>query len=133
MARTNNSTGEVALVVLGTLANGLVDVDVAVLREEGLDVELVQTAKLKLEGKGRLNVTDGNILLVVGATEGEVAGVGALLVAADERKAAHAAVVELLLVLIDNWQDAGENDVVVNALGVLNGNVADGREFVLAL
>ncbi len=121
---------EVALVDLGALADGLVHVDVLVLGEDGLDVELGQLAELELEGQGRLRVADAVVLVVVGAAERVVAGVGAVLAAADERQPADAARQQLVLVLGHERLDSVERLAVAQALGIADGHVDDGRELV---
>jgi hypothetical protein len=131
--RPDDSAGEEALVVLVGLANSLVHVDVAVLREDRLDVELRQTAELKLEGKSRLAVADAGVFSVGRSTESEVARVGAILVTADECQTAHAAGKELLLVVLHDGCKTGQDLLVVKALSVADGNVADSRELVIAL
>jgi len=47
---TDDGTNEVAFVVPGTFTNCLVHMDVTILCEHWRDVELGETAKLKLEG-----------------------------------------------------------------------------------
>ena len=107
--------------------------DVAVLSEDGLDVELGQAAELKLEGKSRLAVTDAGVFRVGGSTESKVARVGAVLVTADERQTAHAASKQLLLVVLHNGCQTGKDLLVVKALRVADGDVADSRELVVVL
>ncbi|PNY27761.1 Uncharacterized protein TCAP_02317 [Tolypocladium capitatum] len=120
-ARPDHSTGEVALVGVDGLADGLVDVDVFVLRKDGLDVELGQTPKLQLEGQGRLAVTDAVVLLVLGRTEGVVPG------------ASHAAGEQLALELLDDGQDASHDLLVIAALGIPHRHVDDGGQLVFLL
>jgi hypothetical protein len=127
---TDNSTGEVTLVVLDTLTDGLVNVDVAVLGEDGCNVELGQTSELKLEGKSRLNVTNGSVFLVGGTTESVVAGVSTILVTTDECQATNTACEKLVLVLVDNGNETGKDLGVVEGLSILNSDVADCSELI---
>jgi hypothetical protein len=127
---TDNSAGEVTLVVLDTLTDGLVDVDVAVLGEDGCNVELGQTSELKLEGKSRLDVTDTGVFLVGRTTECVVAGVSTVLVTTDECQATNTACEKLILVLVDNGYETGKDLGVVQGLSILDSDVADCSELI---
>ena len=135
-ARAHHSTDEVTLVdglvVLGALADGLVDVDVPVLGEDGLDLELGQTSELKLEGERRFAVTDALIFLVGRSTEGEVARVAAVL-AADEGHTADAASEQLLPETGKNAADLSNDLVVVEIFEVADSHVADTGQFIVRL
>ncbi|GFF28865.1 hypothetical protein IFM46972_02469 [Aspergillus udagawae] len=135
-ARSHHGTDEVTLVdglvVLGALADGLVDVNVPVLGEDRLDLELGQTSEFKLEGEGRFAVTDAFIFLVGRSTEGEVARVAAVL-AADEGDAADAASEQLLLEAGKNAVDLSNDLVVVKIFEVADGHVADTGQFIIGL
>jgi hypothetical protein len=130
---THDSTGEVALVALNVLSNSLVNVDVAVLSEDWLDAELGQSAKLKLEGQSRLNVTDAVVLDVLGTAEGEVPWVRTILVTADECQTAHTASKKLILVLVNNGIDSGQSLAIISVLGITDGNIADSGELITAV
>jgi hypothetical protein len=133
-AGTNHGTNEVALVnslvVLGTLADSFVNVNVAVLGEDGLDVELGKTAKLQLEGKSGLAVTDTQILLVVGATESEVTRIDTLL-AADEGNTTNTTSEELILVVSEQLFHLFNKLGIFHVLNIANGNVADSSELAV--
>ena len=120
------------LVVLRTLANGLVDMDVPVFSEHGGDLELGQTSKLQLERQGRLAVTNAFVLLVGGATEGVVAGIDAVL-AADEGHAANAAGQELTLEVVDQRGGLLDNLRIVEIFDIANGDVQNASQLVVTL
>ncbi|GKT80765.1 LOW QUALITY PROTEIN: unnamed protein product [Colletotrichum tofieldiae] len=129
-ARANDRASEVALVAVDSLADTLVNVDVLVLREDGLDVELGQPAELKLEGKSGLTVTNTVVLYILGATESVVTGVGTIVASTDEGNAANVAVQELLLELFDDGNNTRQNLLVTLALSVTNSDVDNGRELI---
>ncbi|GJD05392.1 hypothetical protein ColKHC_14217 [Colletotrichum higginsianum] len=127
---TNDGTGKVALVAVDGLADTLVNVDVLVLGEDGLDVELGQSAELELEGKSGLAVTNAVILDVLGATERVVSRVGTVVAATDEGDATDVAVQEILLELLNDGDNARENLLITLALGVADGDIDDSRELI---
>ncbi|GKT88894.1 LOW QUALITY PROTEIN: hypothetical protein Ct61P_06744 [Colletotrichum tofieldiae] len=129
-ARANDRASEVALIAVDSLADTLVNVDVLVLREDGLDVELGQPAELKLEGKSGLTVTNTVVLYILGATESVVTGVGTIVASTDEGNAANVAVQELLLELFDDGNNTRQNLLVTLALSVTNSDVDNGRELI---
>ena len=107
--------------------------DVAVLSEDWLDVKLGESAKFELEGKSGLDVTDTGIFLICGSTEGVVARVCSVLVAANERDSADATRQKLLLEVIDDRQDAVQDFLVVGAFNVADSDVKNTSELVAML
>ena len=83
--RVNSKQTHLIKLRLDTLANGLVHVNVLVLREDGRDVEFGKSAKLVLEGQSRLDVTNAVVLSVLGSTECVVARIGTIRVTTHER------------------------------------------------
>ena len=130
--RTDNGTDKVSLiqslVVFRTLADRLIDVDVSVLSEDGLNLELGKTVEFKLERKCGLAVSDTLIFLVRGASEGVVAWVDAI-PTTDESHTTNTAGEQLFLVARDELADLGNNLSIFEVLNIADCNVQDSREF----
>ena len=141
VARADDGAREVALVdvvvrvavLVVALADRLVHVDVAVLREDGLDLEVRQPAQLELERERGLDVADALLLAEVRRAERVVAGIGAVAVTADEGDAADAARAHIVGEGADGAGDPLEHLVVVGRLAVLDRHVDHGRRLVFLL
>lgn len=132
-SRTDNSAGEVALVRVDALADGLVHVDVLVLGKHRLDLEVRETSELELESKSRLGVTDAVVLDVLGSSEGVVSGVGPITATSNECETADTTSCEISTETFDNREDLGKQFLVSPALGVADRDIDDSRELVKRL